>query len=80
MEALGSWTEATMTKGIEDADAQVSALRLALRAIVDALAEGKVVERTDITNLIRRQEEHAGDSVESADVIHQLRELRKLLE
>ncbi len=69
-----------MTKGIETIDARFSAIRLALRTIVDALADKRVVERSDITNRLRNQEEHMGHVAGSADLIDQLRDIRKFLE
>lgn len=68
-----------MPKGIEHVDARISAMRLALRAIVDALADKRIVERTDITNRLVRDEQHQGDATATAELIEQVRDLRKFL-
>lgn len=69
-----------MPKGIEDIDARYAALRFALKAVVDALAEKSVIDRSDITSRIRRHEQHVPDAAPSDDLTHELQELRKLLE
>ncbi len=69
-----------MTKGIERVDARSSAMRLALRAIVDALADKRVIERSDITNRLLRDEQHLGGATASVDLIEQVRDLRRFLE
>lgn len=68
-----------MTKGIETADARYAALRFAVRAIVDALADNKVITHADIIGRLRHQEEHLGHATETAELIEQLRDLRKFL-
>ena len=64
-----------MTKGIEHVDAGIFAMRLALRAIIDAPADKRIVERSDITNRLRSDEQHLGDA--AADLIEQVRDLCK---
>jgi hypothetical protein len=72
--------EVTMTKGIEEVDPRLSAMRMALRAVVDALTDKGLVGRSDIINRLREREQHMGDVAGSADLIDQLRDLRKFLE
>jgi hypothetical protein len=66
-------------KGIEDVDARFSAMRLALRALVDALADKGVIMRSDVTNRLRDREQHVGGVAQSAELIDQLEDLRKFL-